>query len=303
MVFTPIGPTDIKGTIDPALIERADSLALQSAKLTGNHSEEILDTIRGHLRIINSYYSNRIESEGTHPLDIEAAIHRNFSNDKRERSLQQLSIAHMQTQRWIEENAPLSPTPYSASFICAIHEHFYSQEGMKAFLHIEHDGISAYMIPGALRDRDVYVADHTAPQADQVASLMAQYEDLYSRTLRGSLGNWIIHAFASHHRLLWIHPFIDGNGRTARLALDGIFYHMNLEGYGLWNISRGLARRSEAYKAALRRADMIRQGSLDGRGALSSMALKELVTLMLECAEDQVSYMSRYLRLSDRRIR
>ncbi len=299
MPFTPIGPADIRGIIVPELIERADALALKSAKLTGNHSIEILDTIREHLRIINSYYSNRIESEGTHPLNIEAAMHRNFSDNPRERSLQQLSLAHMQTQRWIEENAPLTPSPYDKPFICAIHGHFYSQEGMESFLRIEHDGIRTEMVPGALRDLDGYVANHTAPQSIDVPSLMTQFEALYSRTLRDSLGHWIVHAFASHHRLLWIHPFLDGNGRTARLALDALFYHMKLDGYGLWNISRGLARRSDAYKALLRRADMIRQGSLDGKGALSSMALKEFVSFMLECAEDQVAYMSRYLKLSE----
>jgi Fic family protein len=299
MPFTPIGPTDIKGIIDPVLIEKADTLALQSAKLTGNHSVEILDAIREHLRIINSYYSNRIESEGTHPLNIEAAMRKNFSNIPRERSLQQLSLAYMQTQRWIEEQASQTPSPYAITFIGAIHEHFYSQEGMEPFLHIEHDGNRVDMVPGELRQLDIHVANCIAPQAVDVPSLMTQFETLYSRTLGGSLGHWIVHAFASHHRLLWIHPFIDGNGRTARLALDAIFYHMKLEGYGLWNISRGLARRSDAYKSLLRRADMIRQGSLDGKGALSSMALKEFIMFMLECAEDQVAYMSRYLKLSE----
>jgi len=59
---------------------------------------------------------------------------------------------------------------------------------------------------------------------------------------------------------MWIHPFVDGNGRTARLALDGAFASMKMSGYGLWNISQGLAKNSDEYKKYLAHADMPKQG-------------------------------------------
>jgi Fic family protein len=77
-------------------------------------------------------------------------------------------------------------------------------------------------------------------------------------------------AIASHHRLMWIHPFLDGNGRVARLYTDACFCRLPLPGYGLWNVSRGLARRRDEYMAALTSADAPRRNDYDGRGSLSN---------------------------------
>src|SRR5436305_942518 len=52
---------------------------------------------------------------------------------------------------------------------------------------------------------------------------------------------------AAHHRLMWIHPFLDGNGRVARLFTDAYFLRSSVTGYGLWNVSRGLARQRDSY--------------------------------------------------------
>ena len=73
---------------------------------------------------------------------------------------------------------------------------------------------------------------------------------------------------------------------------------MNLQGYGLWNISRGLARNSDKYKLNLAYADSKRLGDLDGRGDLSTKELKKYVNFMLDVALDQVEYMQEQLDLS-----
>tara|TARA_R110001599_G_scaffold229825_7_gene429062 strand:+ start:298 stop:471 length:174 start_codon:yes stop_codon:yes gene_type:complete len=54
-------------------------------------------------------------------------------------------------------------------------------------------------------------------------------------------------AAAAHHRLMWIHPFVDGNGRTGRLFTNQHLSYVGLSGYGLWTISRGFGREVEAY--------------------------------------------------------
>lgn len=104
---------------------------------------------------------------------------------------------------------------------------------------------------------------------------------------------------ASHHRLMWIHPFLDGNGRVARLFTDAFFLSVGLSGYGLWNVSRGLARRNADYKRYLDAADFPREGDLDGRGNLSDRTLTEFCRFFLEVCLDQAEYMGNVLRMDD----
>ena len=50
------------------------AICTKSAMLVGTHNIHIINGIEDLLRKVNSYYSNKIESEGTHPIDIEKAI-------------------------------------------------------------------------------------------------------------------------------------------------------------------------------------------------------------------------------------
>ena len=168
---------------------------------------------------------------------------------------------------------------------------------MEDFLQLSHENLTETLIPGTLRNRLVKVGQHTAPAAEVLDSMMNTFEHLYTKSVQARDAARVIYMMASHHRLMWIHPFLDGNGRTARLALDGAFVSMGMQGYGLWNLSRGLARDSNTYKTLLAHADMPRQGELDGKGALSSKALGEFVDFMLETALDQIEYMNNNLKL------
>ena len=113
---------------------------------------------------------------------------------------------------------------------------------------------------------------------------------------------------AAHHRLNYIHPFLDGNGRVSRLMSHAMAYKSGIGAHGLWSISRGLARglenRSE-YKSMMDHADMPRQGDLDGRGNLSQRALEDFVLWFLKVALDQVKFMSGLFQLDTlaRRLR
>jgi hypothetical protein len=68
-----------------------------------------------------------------------------------------------------------------------------------------------------------------------------------------------------------------------------------LSGYGLWNISRGIARQRNAYISALVQADAPRQGALDGRGNLSEKGLTGFCEFFLGVCLDQIDYMGRML--------
>ena len=299
MDFTPLLPNDNQGNIDAELLSMAEELCIKSASLAGSHAPQILYGIRELLRKVNSYYSNQIESEGTHPIDIDKATRQEFSSNSKEKQLQQLSLVHIEVQKYVESYFTEERTPYSRDFILDVHRALYSHPDMVHFLQIEdkenHKIIE--MVPGKLRERNVRVGQHIAPKHNDIPSFFSTYELLYRVPNHTTQAKQIIYALASHHRLMWIHPFLDGNGRTARLVLDGIFSSMKLDGYGLWNISRGLSRRSEEYKRYLALADMARQGDLDGRGALSTKTFISYIKFMLEIALDQVDFMSKNLKM------
>ena len=304
MYFTPLLPVN-NSQIDEDLLKMSETLCLKSAALGAAYPPQVLSGIRSMLRIVNSYYSNKIESEGTHPFEIEKASHRVFTGDTKQQQLQKMSLVHISVQEWIEDMLKEGDdsTPFTRDFICDVHREFYSHEDMKPFLDIEtvpnssNKSTIIKMIPGKFRDRVVYVGGHEAPDPSIIPTLFNLYESNYKIHPNFMQAKKVIYAIASHHRLTWIHPFLDGNGRTSRLVLDGIFAGIQLEGYGLWNISRGLARNSGEYKKYLSVADMSRQGERDGRGTLSLNGLKIYIKFMLETALDQVEYMGEVLQL------
>ena len=99
---------------------------------------------------------------------------------------------------------------------------------------------------------------------------------------------------AAHHRLLWIHPFLDGNGRVVRLMAHAMFRRLGI-GSSLWSISRGLARNAAEYKALLMAADRPRENDYDGRGNLSERALFDFCRFFLRTSIDQVRFMQSLL--------
>lgn len=143
------------------------------------------------------------------------------------------------------------------------------------------------VLPGALRERDVRVGRHLAVSPGAVPRFLARLADAY-----GGLGKaeGIISAAAAHHRLLWIHPFLDGNGRVARLLSHALLLDA-LDTGGVWSIARGLARNVHAYKTHLAACDLPRRNDLDGRGHLSEEALADFTRFFLETCLDQVRFM------------
>ncbi len=104
---------------------------------------------------------------------------------------------------------------------------------------------------------------------------------------------------------MWVHPFLDGNGRVARLFTEAYIIRIPVHGFGLWSVSRGLARGNADYKAALAEADNLMRNDIDGRGNLSSEALVRFCRFFLNICLDQVEYMGGLLRLEEllKRIR
>ena len=245
------------------------------------------------LRMTNSYYSNLIEGHHTHPADIERAMHNDFDADPRKKDLQREARAHIEVQRNMERrlNADPEVNVCSPEFLKSLHREFYERVP-KELRYVEDPVTKEWeeVIPGEFRSRGVRVGNHFPPSADSIEGLVRRFEDAYAPDRLHRVQR-IIALATSHHRLMWIHPFLDGNGRVARLFSAAYARKALLEGEGLWSISRGLARKVTEYYSQLSNADAKRYNDFDGRGALSEKALVEFATFFLETALDQVTYM------------
>ena len=281
-----------------SLQELALKISSSSGELAGKLHPKSRQAVEDLLRIVNSYYSNLIEGNSTHPSDIERATLDDYDADTAIRELQLESKAHIRCQSEISELLRQKPNLHVASpdFLCWVHKTFYDQlpNSMRYVTHSEtNEGIE--VVGGEIRHRGVKVEAHVAPPEKLVPDLLQIFENHYNGRVYGS--NKIIAAAAAHHRLMWIHPFLDGNGRVARLFTDAYFKTIPLTGYGMWNVSRGLARDRDKYRAMLSVADQKRQGDLDGRGYLSQKRLDEFCEYFLTICVDQIEYMSGLLNL------
>lgn len=281
------------------LEDMARDIVSRSAALAGQLHPVCQQSLRELLRIINSYYSNLIEGHSTNPVDIERAMRHEYTSDPVKRNLQMESLAHINTQRQIEARLLSSSELNVASqeFICWIHETFYSQLPSEMRLTKDPDtNEEVEVIGGRLRQREVQVGNHVAPLAESLPAFFSRFASVYhSGVHRGVMP--LITAAASHHRLMWIHPFLDGNGRVTRLYTDSCVAKIPLSGYGLWNVSRGLARRRDDYMAALTQGDAKRRNDYDGRGNLSNDGLVKFCRFFLEVCLDQIDYMDGLLRI------
>jgi Fic family protein len=230
------------------------------------------------VRTMNCYYSNLIEGHATHPVDIELALKGDYSQDARKRDLQLEARAHITVQQWIDAGG-LDDHVVTESSILEIHRRFCQL--------LPAELLQAEVVPGALRTRDVKVGQHVAISPGAVPRFLGRFQEVY-----GGLGtaDTVIAAAAAHHRLLWIHPFLDGNGRVVRLLSHAMLL-ATLRTGAVWSIARGLARSLEAYKGHLAACDQTRRNDLDGRGPLSEEALVAFTEFFLKTCIDQVAFM------------
>ena len=250
------------------------------------------------VRSMNSYFSNLIEGHRTRPRDIDAALRKDFSRDAGQRSLQIQHVAHMEAQEEMETRLRNMPAIdiCSAEFVCWLHEEFYRRLP-EQFRELKDEKKKTRIVePGKLRVSEVSVGRHMAPSSKKLDQFLKRFAEFYGPLVSADPGS-LIAAAAAHHRLTWIHPFLDGNGRVARLFTHAWFIKAQIDSDGLWTISRGLARRKSDYQSALANADEKRMNDYDGRGYLSQQHLGEFCQFFLAVASDQVEFMHELLAL------
>lgn len=281
------------------LTDLAIDLAARSAGFRRSLPAGVTTALADLVRAMNCYYSNLIEGHDTHPVDIERALRNDYSQEAGKRNLQLEAKAHITVQKWIDEGG-LDGRAVTQDGLREVHRRFGELLPDELLTVTNPDtGEEIRMTPGALRHRDVKVGQHIAISPGAIPRFLDRFENVYSK---GGKTAAILAAAAAHHRLLWIHPFLDGNGRVARL-MSYAMLRETLDTGGIWSIARGLARNVEAYKAGLAACDEPRRGDLDGRGNLSQEMLARFTKFFLETCIDQVKFMEELVqpdRLRDR---
>jgi len=280
----PLVPEETKN-----LSDLATDLVAKSNALAGRLHPLIQQGIGDLVRSMNCYYSNLIEGHHTHPVDIDRALAGEYSAEPEKRNLQLEARAHIDVQRKIDVGSAPQPST-SKEFILWVHKEFCQK--LPAELLVVKDpqsGKEEKVVPGELRKIHVKVGHHTAPAPEDLAPLLERFASAYGDEKLPRIQR-IIGVAASHHRLLWIHPFADGNGRVARLFSHAFLKELGI-GSSLWSVSRGLARAVDRYIAALQAADEPRRGDLDGRGNLTQAGLVSFCTFFLTSCIDQVVFM------------
>ena len=284
-------PRDGKSGLTDLAVELVGKANYLAGQVGNSVSEGLGDLVRS----MNCYYSNLIEGHNTRPREIDAALADNYSSDPDRRILQLEARAHIEVQRLIDHGKVPAASPISTEYIQWIHEQFCRRlPDELLWLEDSSTGARVRVVPGALRDGEVQVGLHVAPPAIELPRFLCRFTSSYN-SKHLSTPQAIIAIAAAHHRLLWIHPFFDGNGRVARLLAHAMLLNSGV-GSGIWSVARGLARNSAQYKIMLANADSPRRGDYDGRGALSATQLEEFCAFFLSVCIDQVEFMESLLQ-------
>jgi Fic family protein len=293
-------------------------LSAASAKLEHSLSPRTAESLAEMVRIMNTYYSNLIEGHQSRPRDVELALQAGRKHQagmpatinveeavagttvagSAERDLLTEAVAHVRIQADIDMFYALfgHTEPADTEVVRRLHREFYLGASEK-ILKISGAGKSFQMVPGEWRskpEQDVEVGRHVPPSSARVEDFMHYFSERYRFAPLGKAAR-ILAIPAAHHRLNYIHPFPDGNGRVSRLMSHAMAHSAGIGAHGLWSVSRGLARGLESrngYKRMMAHADMPRQGDLDGRGNLSLRALIDFTAWFLKVCLDQVEFMS-----------
>ncbi len=287
-----------KAYIGP-LKDMAQEITMASAALEGRVAKETAAVLGHHLRLINSYYSNLIEGHKTNIFDIQMALANNYRKDPEKKYAQELCAAHVETEKRFMERvqSPAKPDICSPAFLSDLHAAFYdSLPEVHRCTHSEAGFTGLPVNPGRLRDVDVSVDGRSAhgPEFGALPSLLETFAESYDPN-RFHGDERLIAMAASHHRLTWLHPFRDGNGRVARLFSGLYMACSGINKNGLWSLSRGLSRKKQQYMFELWATDSPEDRA--GLRQFSDELLADFCDFFFSICIDQIRFMEQLLRL------
>lgn len=285
----------------PELDELLMRVLTSSAALGGGVHPLIVEEIARLMSLVNSYYTNAMEGNPSTLTDIDKALHRKLSRNTTARHYQLEHVAHIEVQEAMLRRLRDEPALHicSAEFLSWLHAQFFLRLPEEMRVATTVSGTLVPVVPGALRKRGITVGLHEGPTTrPEIQQYLVQFEELLSpERLHGT--HKLLGMASAHHRLLWIHPFAEGNGRVARLLTTAYGVRIGVGDSLLWTVTRAFARQRADYDAHLAMADQPRRTDWDGRGPLSEENLLAFCIYFLRCCADQIRYMDGMLQLGE----
>ena len=112
------------------------------------------------------------------------------------------------------------------------------------------------------RDRMVYIGSgtrivHTPARAEQLPELMDQWFSFREE----ETGDLLIRSFVSHFYFVYLHPFCDGNGRTARILNASQLYHGGYKKMKSLPLSSAINKQLSGYYSSLEDSEIVLNGT------------------------------------------
>jgi Fic family protein len=202
----------------------------------------LLASLRETARLVTTHYSTRIEGNRLVPDQIEEVIKHEGHFPGRERDEKEVKgyyAALTQVEQWVAQ-----ATSIHEKMIQIIHSLVMA------------NGRPSKVKPTSYRDGQNVIRDgHTRaiiympPEANDVPGLMHAMVDWVRES--GEIPSPLVAGIA-HYQMATIHPYYDGNGRTARLFTMLLLHQSGYDLKGLYSLEEYYARNLPAYYEALR---------------------------------------------------
>lgn len=200
----------------------------------------VLSSLRETARLYTTHYSTMIEGNRLDPNQVEVVLkhHGHFPGRERdEHEVKGYYAALSQVEKWAAQDANITE-----KMIQILHALVMANGKEKAKATSYRDG------QNVIRDGRTKAIIYMPPEAKDVKNLMT------------GLVNWInnnielpcpIIAGIAHYQFATIHPYYDGNGRTARLLTTLILHLGGYDLKGLYSLEEYYARNLGAYYEAI----------------------------------------------------
>lgn len=237
-----VKPFNPKYTISPKTVRLLMEIEAIKTEMKGISLPLVtLEQIRQEARVRSTHYSTLIEGNRLTLSETESAIKSKkiyfFGMERDAAEVRNYWTALVRVGEWAEKSIELNE-----DLIKKLHG--LVMKGARA-------GVSSYREKqNVIRDSQTEAIVYTPPEAKDVQPLMSSMVTWANHSLKAKFPVPIISAIL-HYQFVTIHPYYDGNGRTARLLAT---YLLNRETYslsGMYSLEEFHARDISAYYTAL----------------------------------------------------